>query len=101
MFVYGLSLFACVRQNRHVSGAFDRRGQRTLMDRTGAGHPAGQDFTAFRDKLAQTVPVFVIDQINVFRAEGADFSAAAARTLGTEFSLALSLVTHSLIPFLS
>src|SRR3954462_13036425 len=60
------------RQECHVAAALDRRGQRALVVRAGAGLPARLDLTTFRDIAAEPARVLVIDDHDLVGAEGTD-----------------------------
>src|SRR5699024_6764684 len=87
---------ADVGQQSNVTGALDVDEQRTLRERAGAGHAAGDDLRALADILAQTGNILVIDMIDTINAEAANLLAAAAlRAAGTAF---LSLKSHGSNP---
>ena len=78
MFVRFVLSVADVGKKRNDSRALDRIGQLTLVSGAGARNSAGQDLGALGDVLSQSVDVLVVNVINLFRAELADFSSLAA-----------------------
>src|SRR5207247_8548471 len=67
-----LALVGRVGQQRHVTSALQRDGEATLMPGAGAGHPARQNLAALAHEAPQPRYLFVIDQVDLFRAEVAD-----------------------------
>src|SRR5260370_8158255 len=79
--VLGKSLEHCRKgQKGDVAGVLDGRGKAALGRRASAGEPAGNDFAALGDKLREQAHIFVVDGVNFFHAEFANFLAAEELT---------------------
>src|SRR2546428_1448806 len=76
-----LALVGRVGKQRHVTSALQRDREATLMPGAGAGHPARQDLAALAHEAPQPRNLFVIDQVDLFRAEVADLLVRFAVTL--------------------
>src|SRR5881296_4249499 len=76
-----LALVGRVGQQRHVTSALQRDGEATLMPGAGTGHPARQNLAALAHEAPQPRYLFVIDQVDLFRAEVADLLVRLAVTL--------------------
>src|SRR5437660_12036864 len=62
---------AGVRQQGHLAGVLDRRGDIPLMLRAVAGHPPGSDLAAVGDELPQQAGVLVVNVGDLLLAEQA------------------------------
>src|SRR5215475_9567935 len=62
---------ARVRQQRHLAGVLDRRGDVALVLRAVAGDPPRTDLAAVRDELPQQPGVLVVDPGHLLLAEKA------------------------------
>src|SRR5260370_31507712 len=79
--VLGKSLEHCRKgQKGDVAGVLDGRGKAALVRRAHAGEPAGDDFSPLGDKLREQAHIFVVDGVNFFHAEFANFLAAGEIT---------------------
>src|SRR5215470_7396070 len=67
-----LSGRAGVRQQRHLAGVLDRRGDVALMLGAVAGDPPGPDLAAVGDELPQQARVLVVHPDDLLLAEQAD-----------------------------
>src|SRR3990167_4573491 len=65
-----------VRQQRHETCTLDRLCQLTLILGAGASNAAGNDLAGFSDVVFQQFQIFVINLLNTFCSETAEFSAA-------------------------
>jgi hypothetical protein len=81
IFMLGILLRRHVRQHGHRTGALDGVGQLALMPCAAAGDPARNDFAALGDEAAEATHVFVVDEVDLVRAELANFSAPEAAAL--------------------
>src|SRR6185436_15245353 len=63
---------AGVRQQRHLAGVLDRRGDVPLVLGAVAGHPTGTDLAAVGDELPQQTGVLVVDVGDLLLAENAN-----------------------------
>src|SRR6185312_15585237 len=63
------------RQQGDVAGALDGRGQLALMRRADAGQTPRHNLAALSNKLLQQTHVLVVDVVNCFDAEFANFLA--------------------------
>jgi hypothetical protein len=77
------------RQQGDVAGALDGHAEPALVTRADAGHAAWKNFAPLLHKLGKNVGALVVDQIDLFDTELADFllaeklALAAARSTGT------------------
>jgi hypothetical protein len=60
---------------------FDRVSELTLMTGAASGNSARDDLPAFGDEAFEAADVLVIDEVDLVRAELADFAAAEAPAL--------------------
>src|ERR1700680_4408931 len=86
----GLAACTGKRQQSNVARLLDRRRKPPLMRSAYARQPTGHDLTALRDELPEHAVVLVVDVLDLFHAELADFlapeklaSAFARWTAGT------------------
>jgi hypothetical protein len=80
-FMLGVLVRRHVRQQSHRASALDRVRQLALVPGAAAGDAARNDLAALGDEAAQTTHVFVVDEVDLVRAELADFSAPEAAAL--------------------
>jgi len=73
-------MFRRIRQQRDLPGAFDRPGQDALVFGTGARTASRMNASGIRDVLLQQSDVFVVDMVDLFGAELADFATTASTT---------------------
>src|SRR5205823_5686331 len=91
-----------------VTGLLDGRGKAALVRRTHAREPAGNDFAAFGHKLREQAHILVVDGVNFFHTEFANFLAAeeltaaplAASATGTAGAAPFALSFPSAFAFL-
>src|SRR5882762_5173934 len=70
-----LAACTCKRQQSNVARLLDRRRKTPLMRSAYAGQPARHDLTALSDELPEHAVVLVVDVLDFFHAELADFLA--------------------------
>jgi hypothetical protein len=80
-FMPGVLVRRHVRQQGHRARALDGVGQLALVPRAAAGDTARDDLAALGDEAAEAPHVFVVDEIDLVRAELANFAAPEAATL--------------------
>jgi len=61
------------RQQSDIAGALDGHAEPALVTRADAGHAAGKNLAALLHELGKDVGALVVDQIDLFDAELADF----------------------------
>src|SRR3984893_6263575 len=71
----GLAACTGKRQQSNVAGLLDRRRKTPLMGSAYARQPAGHDLAALRHELPEHAVVLVVDVLDLFHAELADFLA--------------------------
>ena len=87
-------------KQRNVTRSFDRFRQLSLMLRASACHSAGQNLRALRNELAQSCDILIIDLLDLFRAEYADFlssAISAVRASRSLFSIHCDETSYSVI----
>jgi hypothetical protein len=80
-FMLGVLLRRHVRKHGHRTGALDGVGQLALVPGATSGDPARNDLAALGDEAAEATHVFVVDEVDLVRAELANFSAPEAAAL--------------------
>src|ERR1700736_759259 len=80
----GLAACPCKRQQSNVARLLDRRRKTPLMRSAYAGQPARHDLAALSDELPEHAVVLVVDVLDLFHAELADF--LAPEKLATSFA---------------
>jgi nicotinamide mononucleotide (NMN) deamidase PncC len=85
-------LIGRVGQERNVARALDGFGQHALMRCAGSTDTTRQDFPAFRNEALKELHVLVINEVNLFSTEAADFAAMhAAASASTPSSIATTV----------
>jgi hypothetical protein len=85
-------LVRSVGQERYVASALDGFGQHALVRRARSTDTTRQDFAALRNKALKQLHVLVINEINLFPAEAADFAAMhASASAATSASIAATV----------
>jgi len=77
----GFLLRRHVRKHGHRTRALDGVGQLALVPGATPGDPARNDLAALGDEAAEATHVFVVDEVDLVRAELANFSAPEAAAL--------------------
>src|SRR5262245_27092945 len=80
-FMLGVLVRRHVRQQGHRARALDRVGQLPLMPRAAAGDAARNDLAALGHEAAEATHVFVVDEVDLVRAELANLPASKATPL--------------------
>ena len=99
-FIFTIVSITDKRKQRNVTRSFDRFRQLSLMFRASARHSAGQNLRTLRDELAQSCDILIIDLLDLFRAEYADFlssAVSAVRASRSLFSIHCDETSYSVI----
>jgi hypothetical protein len=81
------------RQQSYVAGAFDGHPEPALVTCADAGHTAGKNLAALLHELGKNVGALVVDQIDLFDTELADFLLAEELALAARPSTRASAGT--------
>ena len=84
-----------------MTGALDGGRQFTLMLRAGAGRTAGENLRSLGNILLQARNILVVDDLDIFLAECADFLSPMHRMKGARcvisFHECITFLTHRLL----
>ncbi|SDX00108.1 hypothetical protein SAMN05518855_1007238 [Paenibacillus sp. CF384] len=90
-------LFRCVRQQRYLTGAFDRYSQKTLILCTCTSYTTWQNFAALADKFTKQVRIFIVNVCNFVSCEETYFTTFVTAFTSAEFAFWTLVATISLL----
>src|SRR3989442_14298390 len=85
------SVQVCVRQQREIARALDRRGELPLIACLRAGDPRRHDLAVLLDEILEDVDVLVVDLLDLLGREAAELAALEQVVAALAFLAVLAL----------